>query len=83
MIIRKHLAAMLVALLTLGLGTGAAAEWQAEEGDRLQERAEEAIDKVRKKVESAISMSSARSLSPRMTSEDSELSVLNRKCGLI
>lgn len=51
MIIRKYLAAMLVALLTLGLGTGAAAEWQAEEGDRLQERAEKAIARVRAEVE--------------------------------
>ena len=51
MIIRKHLAAMLVALSMLCLGTSAAAEWQAEEGDRLQERAEKAIDKVRAEVE--------------------------------
>lgn len=51
MIARKHLAAMLVALLTLGPGTIAAAEWQADEGDRLQERAEKAIGKVRDKVE--------------------------------
>ena len=51
MIIRKHLAAMLVALLTLGLGNGAAAEWRADEGNRLQERAEKAIEKVRAEVE--------------------------------
>jgi lipid-binding SYLF domain-containing protein len=51
MIIRRQLAAMLVALLTLGLGTDAGAGWQADEGNRLQERAEKAIDKVREKVE--------------------------------
>jgi len=51
MIIRRQLAAMLVALLTLGLGTDAGAGWQADEGNRLQARAEKAIDKVREKVE--------------------------------
>ena len=51
MIIRKYLTTMLVAALTLGLGTGAAAQWQAEEGNRLQERAEKAINRVRAEVE--------------------------------
>lgn len=51
MIIRKFLGTTLVALLTLGLGTGSAAEWQAEEGNRLQERAEKAIARVRAEVE--------------------------------
>jgi len=51
MITRKYLATMLVALSMLCLGTGAAAEWRAEEGNRLEERAEKAIDRVREKVE--------------------------------
>ena len=51
MIIRKYLAAMLVALLMLGAESGAAEEWRAEEGDRLQERAEKAIARVRAEVE--------------------------------
>ena len=51
MIIRKYLATMLVALLMLGAENSAAEAWQAEEGDRLQERAEKAIEKVREKVE--------------------------------
>jgi hypothetical protein len=37
---------------------------------------------VRKKVDSASSISSAFSLRPVMTSDDSEFRVLNRKCGL-
>jgi len=49
--IRIYLAAMLVALFTLCSGADAAAEWQADEGDRLQERAEKAIERVRAKVE--------------------------------
>lgn len=49
--IRKYLATMLVALLMTGLGTSADAQWQAEEGDRLQERAEKAIARVRAEVE--------------------------------
>ena len=51
MIIRKHLAVMLVALSMLGAENSAAEAWQAEEGDRLQERAEKAIQNVREKVE--------------------------------
>jgi lipid-binding SYLF domain-containing protein len=51
MIIRKYLATMLVALLMLGAETGTAEEWQAEAGDRLQERAEKAINRVRAEVE--------------------------------
>jgi lipid-binding SYLF domain-containing protein len=51
MMARKSLATVLVALFTLGPGTGAAAEWQAEEGNRLQERAEKAIARVRAEVE--------------------------------
>ena len=53
MIIRKYLATMLVALLMLGAETGTAEEWQAEAGDRLQERAEKAINRVRAEVERA------------------------------
>jgi lipid-binding SYLF domain-containing protein len=51
MIIRKYLAAMLVALPMLSLGTGAAAERQAEEGNQLQARAEKAIARFRAEVE--------------------------------
>jgi hypothetical protein len=51
MTIRKHLATTVVALLTLTFSLGAAADWQAEEGNRLQQRAEKAIEKVRTKVE--------------------------------
>jgi lipid-binding SYLF domain-containing protein len=51
MIIRKYLATMLVALLMLGAETGTAEEWQAEAGDRLQQRAEKAINRVRAEVE--------------------------------
>ncbi|NCF25633.1 MAG: hypothetical protein GWP60_13960 [Gammaproteobacteria bacterium] len=51
MTIWKHLATTVVALLTLTFSLGAAADWQAEEGDRLQQRAQEAISKVREKVE--------------------------------
>ena len=51
MITRKYLATMLVALSMFCLGTAAAAEWQAEEGNRLQERAETAIERVRAEVE--------------------------------
>ena len=47
----KYLATALVALVMLALGTSADAQWRAEEGDRLQERAEKAIQKVREKVE--------------------------------
>jgi lipid-binding SYLF domain-containing protein len=48
---RNYLATMIVALLTLTFCAGATAEWQAEDGNRLQERAEKAIDKVRAEVE--------------------------------
>jgi lipid-binding SYLF domain-containing protein len=51
MIIGKYFAAMLVAAFTLGPGIDAAGAWQAEEGDRLQERAQEAIARVRAEVE--------------------------------
>jgi lipid-binding SYLF domain-containing protein len=51
MIIKRYFATTVVALLTLTFGTGAAADWQAEEGNRLQQRAEKAIDKVRARVE--------------------------------
>lgn len=51
MIIKKYFATTVVALLTLAFGTGAAADWQADEGDPLQQRAEKAIAKVRTKVE--------------------------------
>jgi lipid-binding SYLF domain-containing protein len=48
---RNYLATTIVALLTLTFCAGATAEWQAEDGNRLQERAEKAIDKVRAEVE--------------------------------
>ncbi len=51
MSIRQNLATSIIAFLALSLSHAAAAEWQAEEGNRLQERAEKAIDKVREKVE--------------------------------
>jgi lipid-binding SYLF domain-containing protein len=49
--LRKILAKTTVAFLALALSHGAAADWQAEEGNRLQERAEKAIERVRAKVE--------------------------------
>ena len=49
--IRQSFATTIVAILALALSHGAAADWEAEEGNRLQERAEKAIDKVREKVE--------------------------------
>jgi lipid-binding SYLF domain-containing protein len=45
------LIAALAALLVLALSPVATAEWEAEEGDRLQERAENAIARMREKVE--------------------------------
>jgi lipid-binding SYLF domain-containing protein len=42
---------MVAAFLVLVLNHGAAEEWQANEGDRLQERAEKAINRVRAEVE--------------------------------
>jgi len=51
MSIRKSLATSIIAFLAFSLSHGAAAEWQAEENNRLQERAEQALDKVREKVE--------------------------------
>jgi len=41
----------IVVLLLLALSPGAAADWEAEEGNRLQERAEKAITRVRTEVE--------------------------------
>ena len=51
MITRKYLATMLVALSMLSVGAGAASEWRAEEGNRLEERAEKAVARVRAEVE--------------------------------
>ena len=51
MSIRQMLIAALAALLVLALSPVATAEWEAEEGDRLQERAENAIARMREKVE--------------------------------
>jgi lipid-binding SYLF domain-containing protein len=45
------IATTIVALLALTLVQGAAAEWQAEEGNRLQERAKKAVERVRAEVE--------------------------------
>ena len=51
MIIKRYFATAVVALLTLAFGAGAAADWQADEGDQLQQRAEKAIANVRTRVE--------------------------------
>lgn len=51
MTVKNCLATTVVALLTITIGADAAADWQAEEGNRLQERAEKAIEKVRAEVE--------------------------------
>lgn len=51
MSIRQALAITIVAFLAFALSHDAAAQWRAEEGNRLQQRAENAIDKVRAKVE--------------------------------
>ena len=48
---RQRIATMVAAFLVLVLNHGAAEEWQANEGDRLQERAEKAINRVRAEVE--------------------------------
>ena len=39
-----------VVLLTLACGDGIADDWQADDNDRLQQRAEETIDRIREKV---------------------------------
>jgi lipid-binding SYLF domain-containing protein len=48
---RQRIATMVAAFLVLVLNHAAAEEWQANEGDRLQERAEKAIDRVRAEVD--------------------------------
>jgi lipid-binding SYLF domain-containing protein len=48
---RQSLATLVLACLALIFGHDAAADWEAEKGNRLQERAEEAIDRVRAEVE--------------------------------
>ncbi len=48
---RLSLAIATAALLVLLMSHGAAADWAAEEGDRLQERAVQAINRVRSEVE--------------------------------
>lgn len=50
MTVKQTFATTVVALLTLLTGAGAAADWQADEGDRLQQRAEKAITRVRDEV---------------------------------
>lgn len=47
----RRLAAMLAVSMVLAVNHGAAGEWQADAGDRLQERAANAIDRVRAEVE--------------------------------
>ncbi len=49
--IRQSFATTIVALLALALSHGAFADWEAGEGDRLQERAEKAINRIRGEVE--------------------------------
>ena len=49
--IRQSFATTIVAILALALNHGASADWEAEEGNRLQERAEQAIDRIRAEVE--------------------------------
>ena len=49
--IRRAIANLTGLVLLLLLGGGAAADWQAEKGNRLQERAEKAISRVRVEVE--------------------------------
>lgn len=51
MIAGKYVAAVCAALFALTLAADAAADWQAEKGNRLQERAEKAIARVRAEVE--------------------------------
>ena len=51
MTIRQSLATALVALLALVASHGAAADWKAEVGDELQERAQKAIERMRAEVE--------------------------------
>ena len=47
----KSTVTVTVAVLWLTLGAGANAEWTADEGDRLQQRAQAAIERVRAEVE--------------------------------
>jgi lipid-binding SYLF domain-containing protein len=56
MTIRKHLATTVVALLTLTFSLGAAADWQAEEGNRLQQRAEKEVERSHPYFEDAYAM---------------------------
>ena len=51
MSIRQTSAKTFIAFLALVLSHGAAAQWKAEEGNRLEERAEKAIERVRAEVE--------------------------------
>ena len=48
---RHRLAAMFAVSMALLMNHAAADEWQAEAGNRLQERAEKAIDRIRSEVE--------------------------------
>ena len=45
---------LIAGLLTLALAPVATAEWEADEGDRLQERAEQAIERMQTKVERSL-----------------------------
>lgn len=47
----QRLAALFAVLIVLVVNHAAAGEWQAEAGDRLQERAEQAIERIRAEVE--------------------------------
>jgi lipid-binding SYLF domain-containing protein len=51
MTVREALATTVLACVALFLSHDAAADWQAEQGDRLQERAEKTIERVRAEVE--------------------------------
>jgi lipid-binding SYLF domain-containing protein len=48
---KQSFATTIVALIALALCHGASADWEAEEGNRLQERAEKAIGRMRAEVE--------------------------------
>ena len=48
---RNHFATTAVAILTLAFSLTATADWQPEEGNRLQERAHKAIERLRAEVE--------------------------------
>ena len=47
---KRNLMTIAVVLLTLACGNSVADDWQADDNDRLQQRAEDAIDRIRDKV---------------------------------